>query len=123
MTVEQKQIQLREFLLDIDSTIELEFKMSKRYTRTLGSAAVWRRRITITRCCFDYTLDSMKSCVLHELAHIYQYDIDKTSGHNKEFRDVRDMLLQDYGTKEIVAANRSKVLATSLYNLEINERS
>ena len=119
MTIEQKQKELKEFLANIDDTVTLEFKMSKRWKRALGRAYQIDRRIEITRYCFKFTLDSMKDCLLHELAHIYQYDMTGISGHNKEFREIRDMLLQDYGTKEIMAANRSKTLVGSLYNLEI----
>ncbi len=118
MNETEKQIRLREFLFEIDSSIGLKFSMSKRYKRTLGTASCTTRAITITRACFKYILDSMKSCILHELAHIYQQDITGDTGHNKQFGEIRDMLIEDYATREIMLANTSKTLAMSEYILD-----
>ena len=115
MNIHDKQNALTDFLHNIDDTVLLEFNMSKKFKTTTGTAFYATHKIMITSVCFKFTLDSMKHCILHEFAHLMQYKISGYSAHNKEFGDIKDMLIKDYGTPEIAASNKSTKKAWSMY--------
>lgn len=118
MQTNLKQAALKKMIREIDKDIRLEFNMTKRAKRLNAQAYIFDNRIVMYRPVFKFTLDSCKRCLLHELAHIYQQQISGYSNHNKEFGNILDMLIEDYGTKTIALANKSKSLQCSSYEYD-----
>lgn len=118
MKADRKQKLLSSFLHKIDQTVDLQFDMSNRCKRILGTAFYRQRKILLRKPLFKYTLNSMKHCILHELTHLYQYEVTGQSGHNAQFNLIKDMLIADYGTPAIKSSNKATTTAYSDYTYD-----
>lgn len=116
MNIELKKQRLVELLKSIDPTIRLEFICS-RTKHTFGWACVREKRIQITPFALYHTYEANLDNLLHELAHIYQYQILGHTKHDNAFVDIKKMLIDDYAP-QAAAANKSKTKRYSVYELD-----
>ncbi len=113
-----KKAMLKKTLKNVDSGVSLKF--SNRGKRLLGTANMLTRSITLYKPLFAKTLDSCLHCLFHELAHIFQYEMSGRMGHDKQFVEIKDMLIEDYGTLAIAKSNHSTKASLSQYDIDSN---
>jgi predicted SprT family Zn-dependent metalloprotease len=119
MNIESKKAKLVEFIQNIRPDIKVMF--SSRGKWLLGRSYCKSKKIQFYKPLFAYTLESCLECAIHEVAHIFEFEISGDSNHGKNFKMVKDMLMEEFGSKEIAMSNRSTSLAKSTYTID-NEK-
>ena len=95
------------------------FDMSRRAKRLFGQ--VWHddKIMKFYRPLFMHTIAACLRCALHEMAHIFQYQISGYSRHDKQFGNILDMLIEDYGSVAIANSKKNhNKLSASVYEVE-----
>jgi len=94
------------------------FDMSRRAKRLFGQ--VWHddKKMKFYRPLFRYTIAACRRCALHEVAHALQEEISGYSRHDKQFGEILDMLIEDYGTPAIALAKKNTKLSSSKYEYD-----
>ena len=118
MIAAQKQIAMELLIHSIYPDMEIQFRMSRRATRVLGTCYWWKNMLRFHRPLWKYDLNSCLYCALHEVAHFMQQEIFGDTRHNSKFRDILDMLLEDYGSEDIRKSNTSTALSYSFYTFD-----
>ena len=113
--IEKKQDAIRNIIQRLCPDWSVKFDMSNRAKHLLGKCSYTRTRLTFYRPLFRYTLESCLHCALHEIAHVYQKAISGYSQHDKQFVEILNMLIADYGTEEVAWSkmNRRSVATTT----------
>lgn len=119
MQANLKQAAMRKLVHQIYPNAEVVFDMSRRCTRTLATAYYHRNLIRFNRPLFEFNLASCLRCALHEVAHFMQHEISGYSRHDKQFKEILEMLIEDYGDKGIAAAKKNNnSIACSTYTVD-----
>jgi len=121
MQTNLKQAVMRKKIQEIAPEVTVVFNTTKKAKKLLGTMFCADKIVKFYRPLFKYNLDSCLHCVYHELAHYYQWQISGYTQHDKQFEDIKDMLIADYGTKQIKAANKSKKSKRYSYYMLDNE--
>lgn len=106
--VEKKQEAIRDIVMRLCDGWEVKFDMSRRAKTLLGKCSYMRKRLTFYRPLFEYNLASCIHCALHEVAHQFQKAMCGYSRHDEQFREILNMLIEDYGTEEVACSKKNK---------------
>lgn len=118
-STKEKQVAIIKLVDQLYPNFTVEFDMSQRTKRLFGQVWYTPKLIKFYRPLFRFTIAACLRCALHEMAHIMQYEISGYSRHDKQFGDILDMLIEDYGSVEIAAAKKNKdSLAQSIYEYD-----
>ena len=93
--------------------------LDKKSGKHWAQVHVVRRKIELYAGIFECTFESVQRCLLHEVAHIVQYEHCGYSAHDANFLDTLNELLDEYGNEEVRAAKTSGYIATSNYKRDI----
>lgn len=119
MIAVQKQIAMEILIHRIYPDLELQFRTTRRAKRVFGTCYWWRNLLRFHRPLWKYDLNSCLYCALHEVAHFMQQEISGYTRHDSQFKEILDMLIEDYGNEDIKRAKTNTQLAHSSYTLDV----
>ena len=113
-----KQAAIKALIKKIYPEVTVQFDMSNRTKRRYATCWPAIKRIKFYKPLFAYDLNSCLHCALHEIAHLMQWEMTGRTAHNRGFAEIKDMLISDYGSKEICKSKKNKQRAWSVYSLD-----
>jgi len=118
MLAELKQAEMTKLIHSIYPDMEIQYSISRRAKRVLGTCYWWKNLLRFHRPLWKYDLFSCLYCALHEVAHYMQREISGYTKHDFQFREILDMLIEDYGNEDIRKAKKNTALSWSDYSLD-----
>ena len=118
MKVSEKQRRVKELIKGIRPDFTVLFDNSRRCKRLLASAKCPFKEIKFRRPIWGCTLQGCLECACHEMAHIFQWEMTGKTQHDKEFLEIKNMLIEDYVGADVNVANKSSRIAESEYDID-----